>query len=73
MAGSPHCRKWWLILKELVLVESPTHEKAACDKLCVMLAAKFRQLGGRVKLHRQKKAGDHLQVEFRRRLKVSQS
>ncbi len=51
-------------LKELVLMESPTHDKAACDKLCAVLAEKFRQLGGRVKLHRHKKAGDHLQVEF---------
>ena len=51
-------------LKELVLLESPTHDKAACDQLCVVLADNFRELGGRVKLHRQKKAGDHLQVEF---------
>lgn len=51
-------------LKELVVAESPTHNKAACDALCTVLAAKFRQLGGRVKVHRQKHAGDHLQVEF---------
>ncbi len=51
-------------LKELVLLESPTHDKEACDKLCAVLANQFLQLGGRVKLHRQKKAGDHLQVEF---------
>ncbi len=51
-------------LKELVLLESPTHHKAACDALCAVLAKKFNELGGRVKLHRQKKAGDHLQVEF---------
>lgn len=51
-------------LKELVLMESPTHDKAACDELCAALAEKFEALGGRVKVHRQKKAGDHLQVEF---------
>ena len=51
-------------LKELVLMESPTHDKAACDKLCAFLATQFAALGGRVKIHRQKKAGDHLQVEF---------
>ena len=51
-------------LRELVLLESPTHHKAACDKLCAVLADQFQQLGGRVKLHRQKKAGDHLQVDF---------
>ena len=52
-------------LKELVLMESPTNEKSACDKLCAHLAEQFEQLGGRVKLHKQKTAGDHLQVEFR--------
>ena len=51
-------------LKQIVLLESPTQDKAACDKLCVILADQFRQIGGRVKLHRQKSAGDHLQVDF---------
>ena len=51
-------------LKELVLLESPTHDKAACDQLCGVLADKFVELGGRVKVHRQRKAGDHLQVDF---------
>jgi glutamate carboxypeptidase len=52
------------VLKELVSLESPTHDKAACDHLCTVLAEKFRQLGGREKTHRQKKAGNHLQIEF---------
>ncbi len=34
-------------LKELVLMESPTHDKAACDALSTVLAAKFKELGGR--------------------------
>jgi glutamate carboxypeptidase len=52
-------------LREFVVMESPTNEKAACDKLCAVLAEHFHQFGGRVKVHRQKTAGDHLQVEFR--------
>jgi len=51
-------------LKELVLNESPTNDKGACDRLCSLLASQFAGLGGRVKVHRQKKSGDHLQVEF---------
>jgi glutamate carboxypeptidase len=51
-------------LKKLVSLESPTHDKAACDHLCTVLVEKFRQFGGREKIHRQKKAGNHLQVEF---------
>ena len=51
-------------LKELVETESPTHDKAACDKLCATLTERFSQIGGRVKLHKQKKTGDHLQADF---------
>jgi glutamate carboxypeptidase len=51
-------------VREIVLRESPTHDKAACDALCSHLAGEFEQLGGRVKIHRQRSAGDHLQVNF---------
>ena len=51
-------------VRELVTRESPTHEKPACDALCDFLAEQFRALGGKVKLHRQRHAGNHLQVDF---------
>ncbi|MGC2109904.1 MAG: M20 family metallopeptidase [Candidatus Korobacteraceae bacterium] len=51
-------------LRELVTHESPTHDKRACDNLCSHLAAEFGRLGGQVRIHQQKKAGDHLQVNF---------
>jgi glutamate carboxypeptidase len=51
-------------LRKLVTHESPTHDKAACDPLCDYLATQFRALGGRIKIHRQTKAGNHLQVNF---------
>jgi glutamate carboxypeptidase len=51
-------------VREMVLRESPTHGKAACDALCSYLAEQFRELGGRIKIHRQKSAGNHLQVNF---------
>jgi len=51
-------------VRELVIRESPTHEKAACDALCDYLADQFRALGGRAKVHRQETAGNHLQVDF---------
>ena len=53
-------------IRELVTRESPTHEKAACDDVCEYLAEQFRSLGGKVKVHRQKTAGNHLQVDFAR-------
>ncbi len=51
-------------IRELVTRESPTHDKAACDVVCDYLADQFRALGGKVKVHRQKTAGNHLQVDF---------
>jgi glutamate carboxypeptidase len=51
-------------LRELVTRESPTNDKSSCDSLCTYLAEEFRTLGGKVKIHRQQKAGDHLQVDF---------
>ena len=51
-------------VREMVIRESPTHNKAACDALCAHLAGEFACLGGEVRVHRQRKAGDHLQVNF---------
>lgn len=51
-------------VRDLVVRESPTHEKAACDALCDYLADQFRAVGGKVKVRRQKTAGNHLQVDF---------
>ena len=51
-------------VRELVVRESPTHDKAACDALCAYLVERFREIGGKIKIHRQAKAGNHLQVDF---------
>jgi glutamate carboxypeptidase len=51
-------------VRELVIRESPTHDKAACDSLCDYLSAQFHALGGKVKVNRQKQAGNHLRVDF---------
>lgn len=51
-------------VREIVVRESPTHDKPACDALCGYLAQQFDALGGRVKIHNQSKAGNHLQVDF---------
>src|SRR5271157_5631827 len=51
-------------VRELVLRESPTHNKLACDKLCSYLEVQFERIGGQVKVHRQNVAGDHLEVDF---------
>lgn len=50
--------------RELVLRESPTRSKEACDRLCAHLAGEFASIGGEVEIHPQTTAGNHLQVEF---------
>jgi glutamate carboxypeptidase len=51
-------------VREMVLRESPTQNKQACDALCSYLARQFESLGGHVRIHRQRSAGNHLQVTF---------
>ena len=51
-------------VREMVLRESPTQNKQACDALCSYLAGQFERLGGRARIHRQRSAGNHLQVTF---------
>ena len=51
-------------LRELVIRESPTNNKPACDSLCEHLANEFSCLGGEIKIHRRNTAGNHLQVNF---------
>jgi glutamate carboxypeptidase len=51
-------------LRELVELESPSHDKLALDGLARHLARHFENLGGRIRLHQQEHAGDHLQADF---------
>jgi len=51
-------------VREVVVRESPTHDKRACDDLCAHLASEFECLGGQIRIHRQGAAGNHLQVNF---------
>ncbi len=51
-------------VRELVLRESPSHNKKAVDVLGKHLAELFRATGGQVTMHRTEKFGDHLQANF---------
>jgi glutamate carboxypeptidase len=51
-------------LRQLVELESPSHDKAALGRLCRHLAAEFARIGGQTRFHAQEHAGDHLQVNF---------
>ncbi len=48
----------------LVAAESPSDAKSAVDACVALAAAHFKQLGGRVKLHRQPRYGNILEARF---------
>ena len=50
--------------RQLVQVESPSDNKAAVDACISLAAARGRQLGGRVKIHRQPDFGNVLELRF---------
>jgi glutamate carboxypeptidase len=50
--------------RQLVEVESPSDNKAAVDACLALAAARGRQLGGRVKIHRQPEFGNVLEFRF---------
>jgi glutamate carboxypeptidase len=45
-------------------IESPSDDKAACDRMAEFLAPKFAALGGEVRFHPAEKYGNNLQVDF---------
>src|SRR3954466_7090566 len=51
-------------IRELVEVESPSDNKAAVDRIGVIVARKFAAIGGNVRFHRMREFGNHLQVDF---------
>jgi glutamate carboxypeptidase len=52
------------LLKRLVETESPSHEKAAVDRVGVIVAEEARKLGARVEMISNKKTGDHMLARF---------
>ncbi|MGI9100833.1 MAG: M20 family metallopeptidase [Terriglobales bacterium] len=52
-------------LRAMVEIESPSFNKQAVDRLGEMLAGEFEARGGRVKRHKTRDFGDHLEIEFR--------
>jgi glutamate carboxypeptidase len=51
-------------IQQLVQIESPSDIKQAVDRLGTVLASRFGELGGRVRLHKVEKFGNHLQVDL---------
>jgi glutamate carboxypeptidase len=58
------------LTRRLVLAESPSDDKAAVDACVALAAARVRELGGRVKLHKQRGFGDILEARFGQKSKA---
>ncbi len=52
------------LTRKLVQVESPSDAKSAVDACAALAAAHLKQLGGRIKLHRQHDLGNALEAHF---------
>lgn len=52
------------LLKTLVETESPSHDKAAVDRVGTIVAAQARRLGAQVEILRNQETGDHVLARF---------
>jgi glutamate carboxypeptidase len=52
-------------IRQLVEIESPSDVKQSVDRLGTVLASRFAELGGRVRVHPAEKFGNHLHVDFK--------
>jgi len=54
-------------IRQLVELESPSDVKQSVDRVGTVLASRFGELGGKIKVHLAEKHGNHLQIDFRAR------
>lgn len=51
-------------IQQLVEIESPSDVKAAVDRMGTVVASRFSELGGKVRVHLAEEVGNHVQVNF---------
>ena len=52
------------VTRQFVEIESPSSLKQAVDRLSTIVRSRFEEIGGKITVHRQKTAGNHLQISF---------
>jgi glutamate carboxypeptidase len=52
-------------IRQLGEIESPSDIKQAVDRLGAVLASRFAEMGGRVRVHPAEKFGNHLQIDLK--------
>jgi glutamate carboxypeptidase len=61
---APREKQMVALLKSFVECESPSHDKAAVDRLGAIVAAQWRKRGATVRTLKQKQRGNHIRVEI---------
>jgi glutamate carboxypeptidase len=61
---APGTRGMVELLSKFVRRESPSHQKAAVDRMAALVAAEWRRRGARVRILRQKTRGNHVRAEI---------
>src|SRR6202162_1199189 len=57
-------------IREFAMIESPSDNKLAGDRMGALLAARFEALGGRAHIHRAEDFADSVQIDFSGREKI---
>ena len=52
-------------IRQFVEIESPSDLKQAVDRVGTVVASRFAELGGQVRVHVTEKFGNHLQIDFK--------
>jgi glutamate carboxypeptidase len=53
------------LLGRMVAIESPSTQKAAVDRMAMVIAAEWKRRGARVRVLRERESGDHVRAELR--------
>lgn len=61
---APRTAEMVQLLGKFVRCESPSHQKAAVDRMAALVAGEWRRRGARVRILRQKSRGNHVRAEI---------
>src|SRR5579862_4731677 len=60
----PRSREMVALLGKFVRCESPSHQKAAVDRMAALVAGEWRRRGAQVRVLRQRVRGNHVRAEI---------
>jgi len=64
IAAERHRQDFQRLLRALVEIESPSHDRAAVARAVTFAASEFKKLGGKVRRHKRRSSADVLEIDF---------